>query len=657
MTMAKGLDNDTVSINTVPTNPEDTLEQLAEKKRYQLLTDLLLSKERHRLQQLEDYLNNPDAQINKIVELLPEAISHSDLATIHHALGLDSTIKKTVIESIEDDSTLYAKALYPVIFPAIKKSISEAFKEMLQTVNVAIEQSLSLDRVSWHIEAMRSGVPYREIVLRNTLSYQVEQVFLIHRETGLLLRHSSLIGLDTLRDSDAVSSMLTAIQDFIKDSFSLDDDSHLDTVEIGEYTVFLTRGSSAVLACVIRGIPPVSLRGHFEETLHSIHHQYNNLLKGFDGDSEPLEITEPQLQACLLSEKKQINSANKKIDPKYYLIPLFVAVIFMMSYWGYGQWDFKQRTQAYINTLYKTNGVVITSTQYDGKHLKLNGLYDPLLKPSDYLIADSFKLSAEELTSYWNPYQSLEPKFIIHRAKDLLQAPDNVKIVFNNNTLTFIGITRSAWIEKLAKYSPTNLAVNKIDISQLTSYQQRIIEILQPPKTIEIIINDRELTLIGTASLSWLASLNEKLLPLNFLTQYNVEKIVSTESVRLTELMTEIEQFYVYFNRNEFTLNAEQQQRIPLLFDSLTELFALNKQLNHIIAIVITGYTDGLGSKKYNQLLAQKRAKSFMNFLKQNSFTHNLPMIITAISSKKQMTQVDLLRKANLTFIVNNEIH
>jgi hypothetical protein len=38
-------------------------------------------------------------------------------------------------------------------------------------------------------------------------------------------------------------------------------DDYLDMIEIGEYTVFLNRGSYAVLACVIQGIAPLFIAG------------------------------------------------------------------------------------------------------------------------------------------------------------------------------------------------------------------------------------------------------------------------------------------------------------------------------------------------------------------------------------------------------------
>ena len=58
------------------------------------------------------------------------------------------------------------------------------------------------------------GNTFAEVVLRHTLVYQVEHAFLIHGHTGLLIAHAAAENA-TSQDPQLVSSMLTAIQDFI----------------------------------------------------------------------------------------------------------------------------------------------------------------------------------------------------------------------------------------------------------------------------------------------------------------------------------------------------------------------------------------------------------------------------------------------------------
>lgn len=538
----------------------DTIEQdnaafdvLIEQKRYQVLKTLLLKEEEQRLGQLESYFNNPDAHAEKIAQVLPQALQKTDTTALHGALS--DTVQSCIIESIQENPVLYADALYPVIFPAIKKSIAEAFKQMMQSLNQAIEQGFSLHRFAWHYEAWRSGLPYREVVLRHTLAYRVEQAFLIHRETGLLLHHVSLEDVDAQRDGDAVSAMLTAIQDFTKDSFAVNSDDYLDMIEIGEYTVFLNRGSYAVLACVIQGIAPYSLREKFDVILHDIHQQYGALLKNFAGDSAPLAVTEPDLQACLLAERKQLSKAS--FSPTYLLAPV-VLICAMLAYWGYDNWQFEQRAADYVRLLQHNQSIVITQQSHDNGQLLINGLYDPLSEHPDTLIAQS-RLQADEIQSHWQAYQSLAPVFIEQRLKQLLQPPPTVSLTLENNRLVITGIADEAWINKLAIITPAIAGVSGVDSDKLQSYQQQI-EILN----------------------------------------------------------TQIKNIAVYFMLSSTELNEEQAQKLADLVAALQQIQALSHSINKTPHLLITGQADVTGTLEKNSVLAQKRAAIVLEYLQQH---------------------------------------
>src|SRR5262249_59267180 len=109
--------------------------------------------------------------------------------------------------------------LYPTIVPAIRKSIGETIDEMFQRVNLALKYSLTLRGLKWRWESWRTGVPFAAVVLKHTLVYQVEHAFLIHRHTGLLIAHVASENAAS-QDPQIISSMLVAIQDFVRDSFS-----------------------------------------------------------------------------------------------------------------------------------------------------------------------------------------------------------------------------------------------------------------------------------------------------------------------------------------------------------------------------------------------------------------------------------------------------
>jgi len=142
---------------------------------------------------------------------------------------------------------------------------------------------------------------FAEVVRLRTLVYQVEQVFLIHRQTGLPLLHVAA-NPTTARDPDLVSGMLIAIQGFVQDSFHISANEGSETIQIGELTVWVEKDQLAVLAAAIRGNPPQSVRTLLRDKLAAIYLEHANALVTFTGDVRPFETSRPSLEACLLTQ-------------------------------------------------------------------------------------------------------------------------------------------------------------------------------------------------------------------------------------------------------------------------------------------------------------------------------------------------------------------
>ena len=167
-----------------------------------------------------------------------------------------------------------------MIGPAIRKAIAHTLSAMMETINRGVEQSISWRAVQWRWTAFRTGKPFAEIVLLNTVQYRVEQVFLIHAETGLvLLQLSADAGGE--EDPDQVSGMLTAIRDFVRDSFKAGGGQSLDDISIGDLKITIQQGPHAILACSVRGSLPLDVRVTFQDALESVHRQFSLELKAF----------------------------------------------------------------------------------------------------------------------------------------------------------------------------------------------------------------------------------------------------------------------------------------------------------------------------------------------------------------------------------------
>src|SRR2546430_8075451 len=251
--------------------PGDSVEAFEELRR------LLLSGEREQLRDLRDRLNNRERRSKDVAGVLPEAVKLSGERGEELVQALRPAVEGSIKQSIEKKPDTFVGALHPIIGPMVRRSIAESLRRLMQS----LEHPFSWRGLKWRFEALRTGKSFAEVVMLRSLVYRVEQLFLIHRKTSLSLLHVALDPAIT-KDSDMVAGM-SAIQDFVRDSFATGDDSALEEFRVGELQVWITPGQYAYLAAVIRGHPPRELRSVLEDTIDSIHVLKGSVLANFQG--------------------------------------------------------------------------------------------------------------------------------------------------------------------------------------------------------------------------------------------------------------------------------------------------------------------------------------------------------------------------------------
>ncbi|MDD5399226.1 MAG: OmpA family protein, partial [Dehalococcoidia bacterium] len=239
------------------------------------LRTLILAPEQHEIGELKERLNDPKIRAEELSRVIAEAIVIRASTDRKLATALLPTIEEVIRDSVKRDPKFLADSIFPIIGPAIRRSISESLRAMVESMNNTLEHTFSWRGIKWRIESFRTGMPFAEIVLMHTLVYRMEQIFLIHKETGLVLQHVTAESIDS-KDADMVSAMLTAIQDFVNDSFAAKEDSSLQNLNMGELTILIEQGPRTVLASVIRGNPPSELRTILKEILENIEFEYNS---------------------------------------------------------------------------------------------------------------------------------------------------------------------------------------------------------------------------------------------------------------------------------------------------------------------------------------------------------------------------------------------
>jgi OOP family OmpA-OmpF porin len=277
------------------------------------LREIILGLKPDELYKLQQWLTDKDTFSEEVANILPSSVIKSIELSLPLGDVLMPIIEESIFASVQNNPKALADALFPIMGPAIRKSISDTFRSFIETLNQTLENRFSLKRIRWRLLSIFSSKSYAEIVLLNSISFNVKHIFLIHKETGLLIQDYSESG-TTHESADMISSMLTAVQDFVKDSFAGDirrDDS-LDTIRLNELNVWIEAGPYAILAVIFDGMAPESMRIVFKEILEELHHKFGKLMKSFDGNSNAFTMVRSYLKKCAIKQKpKKTKNKNR----------------------------------------------------------------------------------------------------------------------------------------------------------------------------------------------------------------------------------------------------------------------------------------------------------------------------------------------------------
>ena len=430
------------------------------------LRELILGAERRRLEELERRIDAAGLNREALAELLPEAIALRAGRDRQLARALAPTVENAIRESVRRNPRPIATAIFPVLGPAIRKAIAEALADLVASINRALEHSLSPRGLRWRFEAWRTGVPYAQIVLRHALVYRVEQVFLIDGNTGLLLAHAVAPEL-TASDADLISGMLTAIRDFVADSFAREREvGGLRRFSVGELTVMVEQGPQALIAAVVRGEAPDSLLTRLQDTLETIHLQFAGALADFDGDTARFAEARPLLEECLATELATDRAREGR--RRVVWLPWALAAFLLVVVLGGLALRERLRWDRAVARLRSEPGIVLTRAERNGGRWRFAGLRDPLAPDPAVLLAGQ-AVDTGRIEQSWEPYLSLRPDLVLARARRNLSPPAGVQLALSGDTLRATGSAPLEWVVSAERLAANVPGVSAADLSGVTA--------------------------------------------------------------------------------------------------------------------------------------------------------------------------------------------
>lgn len=535
------------------------------------LRRLLLTPEQQQLAEIQYRLNDQRGHIKDLSKLLPDAINTRNRQDEALTAALRHNIGPALKQAIKHDPTAVIEAVTPVIGPAIRQAITKALNEFVQSIDETMKHSVSLQGLKWRFEALKTGRSFAEVVMYRTLLYRVEQAFLFHKKTGLLLQHVAAPTAAS-KDADMISGLLTAINDFAHDSFNATDEQNLLKLDYGDLEVWIEGGTPPVdlayIAVVINGNAPEGLRTEvLLPALEAIHGKQREALLTFEGDTSPFELSRPYLEECLQAQYRGKSPVTEQ--PKGFRLPPTVAVplallIVLLGVWGFFNWRAQRRWDAYLKTLQTTQGVIVTEQSHTALSLfaprfHIQGLRDPLASdPAGLLPVHNLKPT--EVQSTWKPYYALDPAIVLARANQVLEPPSSLNLEVEKGVLKISGEASQQWVETARRLTRALPGITRLDESGLLTAEAR-------------------------------------------------------EQLKLKE---EIDAVSLYFATGTTQLSPGQSAALQKLTQQVKRLFALAAVTNKQPWLEITGHTDTEGTAEFNQRLSQERANYVLAVLVSN---------------------------------------
>jgi len=209
----------------------------------------------------ERYKRTPSRQKNSFLALADTLFQNFTIDELEK-LGVDIDIVRQVASTYSH-------------IPQAAKLLSKIQAVLPQTVTRIINMQ--------DIDSEKGHVPYK-----------IQEMYLIYNDGRMI---TSLMDEEAKVDSDIMSSMLTAINDFVKDSFQTS--GNLGSIDYGENQIILERGKHTILASVVYGEANRDLRSRMGRALTKIESEHGSKLRSWDGDVDSLSSCAEHLQPVM----------------------------------------------------------------------------------------------------------------------------------------------------------------------------------------------------------------------------------------------------------------------------------------------------------------------------------------------------------------------
>ena len=602
-------DPDLAPEETADTSPAENEQAALER-----LKGILLDSERAAIDQLRDDLANNRLEVGRLSEMLPLAIRKAAAHDEKLAAALGPTMANSFHDSVKRNPKALADAISPIMGPAIRRAITQAISGMMQSLNQTIEHSFSWNGLKWRWQAWTTNRPFAEVVLLNAFEYRVEQIFLIHRNDGALLAHATNAKAGGA-SADLVSAMLTAIQDFVRDSFGAAENESIESMQIGSSHVWVIPSPHAVLAVVIRGVPPKEMRRKLQAELESIHADYSEALADYDGDNTPFEIVVPQLEACLFSKTHSFSSSQPSWLRRVLLVGILLLPLLLAGWLVHWSLDRLRSNRAVARVHSSLRVPATVELTYDDGHVVASGrARDAWIERARQLVGVLPEMASIDLKAVENIDQPWHDYLRALRAEPGMVVWES-SISEDGYVVRGLRDPLAADPQQLAEQFPLAAAEVVADFQPYDSkhppfVMARVQQGFPPHSSVRWTADDQRLTARGSASHAWLVAALRFADSLGETIEVDLSQVRDGDALALQAAAAALDGRTILFASDKFQLTVRQQGKIEQLAADVKQVQQLAERAETLVDVILVGYRDTEADAAGETRLARARALS-----------------------------------------------
>ena len=556
-----------------------------------VLKTLLIKEELEVLENLKKKLLSEEQFTEEVSKVLANALKRAQKKDSKLDIVLAKPIQDGVTKTFSENKQSIIDSLLPIMGQLIRKTVTNSIKQFVADINRTLELGFSAKALKWRWQSYKTGIPFAEIVFEKTIRYQVNEIFIIDNETGLLVQH---VGKEeTLKDKNAMSAMLTAIKDFVGDSLQ-STDSGLMSADFGDSQILIATGPKVYLAMIVKGSPSERLKELNQKLIEEIHSNFSDSLLDTN-NFQSIDGIEDFLRPYLVT--KNITEEKKSINWVPWIIGLLL-IISGLSYLAYKRHTEFNQAQNIVNS---TPGLYLQELKKSGDGFVAKGLLDP--------DADVSQLKENNIQLETKPFISLDEEIIDLRINNILKPYSKVNYNLDHKTLSLTGYLPNDSYKSIFDRLNKVTGINSIRNTTKPDFSMEVEEFLLNHNNLEGVsynIEPDKLTLNGSTKL---ATHNKLITELK---QQFPEVTIEDSQLDISD---STEKIISQIERDSVVISDESESHSSELLSVIEQIKTLiNRFPNSQITIIGESDCQGLNSDRFSQ----QRADSIKALLIEN---------------------------------------